>query len=113
MTTGILELQQPPRPQPAPTRDKLPEGWHFTERYGEVFVSPGGIAWTIKEVETVTPGLGNELKTVSVTVKAKDIVKKPAIEQRKQSILRNQHRKGQVVRTPPPNFGSGNAKPML
>jgi len=72
--------------KPAPALDKkLPEGWHHTEKYGEVFVSPGGIAWVVKEVALVTPGLGNELKTVSVTITASDIIKTPAIDLRKRA----------------------------
>ena len=63
----IYNVGEPKRPEWSSTligkktlsiRDKLSEGWHHTERYGEVFVSPGGIAWVVREVA------GGELKSV-------------------------------------------------
>jgi len=70
----------------SPTERRLPEGWHHTERYGEVYVSPGGVDWVVRQV-------GNELKSVSVHVTPADIVKTPATELRKAAILRQSRRK--------------------
>jgi hypothetical protein len=64
---------------------KLPEGWHFTEKYGYVFVSPGGIAWLVERQ-------GNKLESVSGSLTKDDIIGKTAIEKRQVSI-RNQRRR--------------------
>ena len=58
---------------------KLPEGWHFTERYGYVFVSPGGIAWVVERQ-------GNKLESVSGCLTKDDIIVKTAFEKRQVSI---------------------------
>ena len=78
---------------------RLREGWHYTERYGEVYVSPGGTAWVVRQS-------GNELKSVSVPLTPAEIVKTPATELRKEAILRQQRRKRRGGRTSPPNFGT-------
>ena len=57
-------------PVPAP---KLPEGWHDTEKYGPVFVSPGGIAWAVQLV-------GSKFENIAVKITKKDITGKPSAE---------------------------------
>jgi hypothetical protein len=57
------------------TEHRLPEGWHNTESYGEVFVSPGGIAWVVQIFD-------DQLCSVSVPLSKKDIIGKSAVERR-------------------------------
>jgi hypothetical protein len=64
---------------------KLPEGWHFTEKHGYVFVSPGGSAWVVERQ-------GNKLESVSGSLTKDDLMGKTAIEKRQVSI-RNQGRR--------------------
>lgn len=48
-------------------RNGLNEGWHRTEKYGEVFIAPSGRAWSIKKN-------GDRLENVIVEISAKDIL---------------------------------------
>ena len=77
-TTLINTIQVPgtnfitgPRPSPLPAR--LSEGWHHTERWGEVFVAPGGSAWVVQRS-------GQRLINVTVPLNHSDIIKTPAID---------------------------------
>ena len=45
----------------------ISEGWHRTERFGEVFVAPSGRAWSVKEI-------GGRLENVIVEISATDIL---------------------------------------
>jgi hypothetical protein len=75
---------------------KLPEGWHNTEKYGEVFVSPGGIAWVVQLV-------GSKLESVAVQLSPSDIIGKGAVEKRKDAIQKAVRRQSiRVLRTKPP-----------
>ena len=75
---------------------KLPEGWHNTEKYGEVYISPGGTAWTIQR-------MGDELASVAVKLSPSDIIEKSAVEKRHDAILRQAKRVNiKVQRTKPP-----------
>ena len=69
---------------------KLPEGWVNTEKYGEVFVNPGGIAWTIQRD-------GDELVSVSVQITKEDITQKPSADRIKRNLSDRQRRKSKVV----------------
>ena len=84
------------QPVPARPTQKLPEGWHNTERFGEVFVSPGGIPWVVQRN-------GNKLVSVSVPLAKEDIIQKPSAERvknaRRLSVWRNRSR---VTVTKPP-----------
>ena len=65
---------------------KLPEGWHFTERYGHVFVSPGGIAWVVQRK-------GNKLESVSGSLTKDDIIGKTLTEKRQDAVRKTVRRK--------------------
>jgi hypothetical protein len=52
---------------------RLPEGWHQTIKYGEVFVTPGGEAYTIQNIN-------NQLKSTQVYISQSDIINKTAVE---------------------------------
>lgn len=52
---------------------KLPEGWHKTEKFGDVYISAAGIAWTTKRE-------GNILKSVQVDISPADIIKNTAAD---------------------------------
>ena len=54
---------------------KLTEGWHNTESYGEVYVSPGGIAWVVQQI-------GDELASVSVPLAKEDIIREDSATRR-------------------------------
>jgi hypothetical protein len=59
---------------PPPTKgQQLPEGWHDTEKYGPVYVTPGGIAWAVQLV-------GNKFENVSVQLSKDDIIGKTSAE---------------------------------
>ena len=58
---------------------KLTEGWVNTEKYGPVFVSPGGIAWAVQRN-------GNRLDNIAVKLTKVDVVGKSAIEKRQDAI---------------------------
>ena len=85
--------------QLADNAPRLREGWHYSERYGEVYVSPGGTAWVVRQI-------GNELKSVSVPLTPAEIVKTPAIDRLKhaQAVQRSRNRAKGI--TQPPNFGT-------
>lgn len=87
-----------------PAIKKLPEGYHFTEKYGEIFVSPGGIAWVTREMPN------HELKSVSVPVKPTDIVKTPAVDRLKHAKAVQRSRIRARGLTQPSIFGSGKGK---
>ena len=91
----IETLTSSPLPCPAPT--KLPEGWHFTTKYGEVFVSPGGIAYTIQLID-------DQLKSIPVKISSAGIIQNLAIDRIKQAQYMRQYRKSKASITPASNF---------
>ena len=48
-------------------------GWHLTDKFGDIFVSPGGSAWAVQQK-------GDRLINITVKLNPTDVVKKPAIE---------------------------------
>ena len=81
MTTSILvNTIQEPWPLPSPLPARLSEGWHHTERWGEVFVAPGGSAWVVQQS-------GQHLINVTVTLNPSDIIKTPAIDRVKHALV--------------------------
>jgi hypothetical protein len=60
---------------------KLTEGWHFTEKYGEVYISPDGTAWTVQLID-------EQLKSIPVNITSSDIIKSTAIDR-----IKDAHRK--------------------
>jgi hypothetical protein len=87
----------------SPSESKLPEGWHNTSRHGEVYVSPGGTAWVVRQV-------GNGLKSVSVHVTPADIVKTPSVERVKHATAARKRYQVRVSARKAPNFGTGNGE---
>jgi len=61
------------------------EGWHNTERYGLVFLSPGGIAWTVRRQ-------GDRLANVPVKLAPGDLIKKTATEKVKANAYLKRYR---------------------
>ena len=78
--------------RPSPLAASLSEGWHNTEKYGEVFVAPGGSVWIVQQS-------GQRLINVTVKLDPSDLVKTPALERRKQAIAKQTYRKRQGKRT--------------
>lgn len=66
-------------------RGGLPEGWHDTEKYGPVFVSPGGIAWAVQLI-------GSKFENIAVNVSVRDFIGQSAIEKRKEAIAKQTRR---------------------
>jgi len=103
MTTSTLinTIQVPsfsptgPRPSPLPAR--FSEGWHHTERYGDVFVTPGGSAWLVQQS-------GDQLINVTVTPEPSDIIKTPAIARVKHAQAMRRYRKTRAPITSMPNL---------
>jgi hypothetical protein len=62
-----------------PQTEKLKEGWYNTEKFGEVYVSPGGVGWVVQRQ-------GDKLETVSVKLSKSDIVQKPSSERVKHAM---------------------------
>ena len=77
---------------------KLPEGWHNTEKHGDVFISLGGIGWVVQRI-------GGKLESVAVKISKDEIIGKTAIEKRTDAIRRKTRRtKSKVSRTKAPNL---------
>jgi hypothetical protein len=92
-----------PLPHAPATSSRLPAGWVNTEKYGEVYVSPGGIAWVVQRQ-------GNKLESVSVKITKDDIIGKNATEKRKDAIQKAARRTmSKVLRTTPPILTTGGA----
>ncbi len=73
----------------------LKEGWINTERYGEVFVSPGGIAWAVQRN-------GDRLDSVSIKITKEDITEKPSAERMKHATAeKKRYNLAKASRTPP------------
>ena len=78
-----------------PTSPRLPEGWHSTERYGDVFVSPGGIAWAVQLV-------GDKFENISVKITHEDITAKLSAERMKHAAAeKRRYNLAKQIRTPP------------
>jgi len=92
MTTTLINTFKESCPHPLVNPPKLPEGWHHTEKYGDVFVAPGGSAWVVRQN-------GERLVNVMVSINPADIVKTPLLERRKQAIAKQSYRKRQGGRT--------------
>jgi hypothetical protein len=76
---------------------KLPEGWHLTANYGEVFISPGGSAWTVQSAN-------NQLKSIQVNISPSDIINTTAIDRVKHAQQMRGYRKSKLSITSTSNF---------
>ncbi len=79
------EAARPNHHPPAP-------GWHHTDKFGDIFVSPDGIAWAVRQN-------GDRLVNVAVKLNPSDITKTTLLERRKQSIAKRSYRKRHGRRT--------------
>lgn len=79
-TSTLVNIIQVPKPDLSATTAKLPEGWHHTEKYGDVFVAPGGSAWVVQQN-------GEHLINVTVMLNPSDIIKTPAIDRVKHAFV--------------------------
>jgi len=92
--------EKPPEPVPQ-AAPKLKEGWVNTEKYGDVFISPGGVCWVVQRI-------GEKLESVAVKLSQSDIIEKSAIERRHVAILRQAKRSmTKVSRTKTPILTAG------
>ena len=71
---------------------KLPEGWINTEKYGPVFVSPGGISWSIHRS-------GTRLDNIAIKLSTGDVIEKSAEAKLKHARAVAQWRKSKVAIT--------------
>ena len=83
--------------RPSPLVARLSEGWHHTEKYGEVFVAPGGSAWIVQQS-------GQRLVNVTVTLNQSDIIKTPAIDRVKHAQAMRRYRNTRVSITQTANL---------
>jgi hypothetical protein len=90
MTTTLINTFQESCPHPLVNPPKLPEGWHHTERWGEVFVTPGGSAWVVQHSN-------DRLINVTVIINLSDIIKTPAIDRVKHAQAMRHYRKNTKV----------------
>jgi hypothetical protein len=106
MTTSTVSSAHPP-PLPSHVDDiktqRLSEGWHFTEKCGEVFVAPGGSAWAVQQS-------GERVINVMVSLNPSDIIKTPLLERRKQAITKQSYRKRRGKRTQTANLALSEAE---
>ncbi len=77
--------------------NKLPEGWHNTEKYGQVFITPDGSAWTIKSVN-------NQLQSTQVNISQSDIISTTAIDRTKHNQRMRIYRKSKAPVISPSNL---------
>lgn len=84
---------------------RIAEGWHNTEKHGEVFVAHGGRAWVVQRS-------GQRLINVTVPLNPSDIIKTPLLERRKQAITKQSYRKRQDKRTQMANLPLSEAEGM-
>ena len=66
------EAVHPERHPPAP-------GWHHTDKFGDIFISPDGIAWAVQQS-------GQRFVNVAIKLDSSDIVQRPAIERVKRAL---------------------------
>ena len=71
---------------------KPPEGWINTEKYGPVFVSPGGISWSIQRS-------GTRLDNIAIKLSTGDVIEKSAEAKLKHARAVAQWRKSKVAIT--------------
>ena len=60
----VLKLQTPPM-------RKLADGWYTTVKHGMVYVTPDGVAWTVRPH-------GSLMNSVSIPVKPRELMKSKA-----------------------------------
>ena len=68
---------------------RLIPGWHHTDKFDDIFVSPDGSAWTVQQS-------GQRLINVKVELEPSDIIKTPAIEKVKHAQAMRRYRKTKV-----------------
>ena len=71
---------------------KPPDGWINTEKYGPVFVSPGGISWSIHRS-------GTRLDNIAIKLSTGDVIEKSAEAKLKHARAVAQWRKSKVAIT--------------
>ena len=72
------------------TSRKLPEGWVNTEKYGDVYISLGGVAWVVQRI-------GDELASVAVKITREDIIEKSSAERTKSARYLKEWRKSKGI----------------
>jgi len=81
---------------------KLPEGWVNTEKYGELYISPGGVAWVVQRI-------GDKLASVAVKITREDIIEKSSAERTKSARYLKDWRKSKGTLSKRSNLTAGKA----
>jgi hypothetical protein len=74
----VKTTQEIPNEKEQADRRRLTSGWHHTDKFGDIFVSPDGIAWAVQQS-------GDRLVNIAVNLNSDDIVQRPAIERVKRA----------------------------
>jgi hypothetical protein len=80
-------------------------GWHLTDKFGDIFVSPDGSAWAVQQS-------GQRFINVKVNLDPSDIVKTPAMERVKHAQTMRRYRKTKATITSMPNLALSEAEAM-
>jgi hypothetical protein len=83
--------------------NKLPEGWHDTSNYGQVFVTPDGSAWKVHIFSYA-------VMSFKVPVTKDDIMHTSAIDKMKQAQAMRNYRKLKSPNTQKPNTSQEDTK---
>ena len=65
---------------------RLAPGWHHTDKFGDIFISPDGSAWIVQQS-------GDRLTNVMVNLNPTDIIKTAAIDKVKHAQAMRAYRK--------------------
>ena len=84
---------------------RLTRGWHLTDKFGDIFVSPDGSAWAVQQS-------GQRFINVKVNLDPSDIVKTPAMERVKHAQTMRRYRKTKATITSMPNLALSEAEAM-
>ena len=89
--------QEIPNEEIRANHHRHPTGWHHTNKFGDVFVSPDGSAWAVQQS-------GQRLINVTVRLDPSEISKTTAIERVKHAQMMRRYRKTKVPITQMPNL---------
>ena len=76
---------------------RLTPGWHHTDKFGDIFVSPGGSAWAVQQS-------GDRLINVAVNLNFADVVQRPAAERVKRASAERRRYNLALTARKQPNF---------
>jgi hypothetical protein len=94
-----------PREETLSDHHQLAAGWHLTDKFGDVFVSPDGSVWAVQQS-------GDRLINVAVKLDSSDIIKTPSIDRVKHAQAVRHYRKTRVTVTRMPDLPLSEAEGM-